>query len=202
MDKIYIVWVGYDDHPEIGGVFTDKAKAIAYKEKYEKERWGLGETVELQEIEANTPNRPVVTPGSISEPGEIPIAPIKYSEFQKLTPEQQVEFWDKNWPRWRGKTPPPPKEQEAFFNMQEKNRCCKTRDLLIRQLSDEEDGVAFYTGIAGDLSETGEDMLADVTNKIADTEFEHYLTLRGIIDVLTEGCGCERKYIGPPFGHV
>jgi len=79
----------------------------------------------------------------------------------------------------------------------QKRHCCYIRDMLVEQLKDEEKGVVFYSNVASELNLIGEDDLSDVSQKIADTELKHYLELRGIIDILTEECDCERKHIGP-----
>lgn len=79
-------------------------------------------------------------------------------------------------------------------------RCCYLRDTLIKQLKDEDEGVIFYSQMAGEIGIIGENTLAEVLNHISDDEFKHYLELRGIIDILTEQCNCERKTLGPPFG--
>ncbi len=129
----------------------------------------------------------------MSDISKTPKAPLKFEYFQKLTPQEQQDFWDKNWP--------PQKAPSADIASGD-NPCCKLRDSLIGQLRDEEDGMAYYIGIAGKLGELGETIIADTVNSIADTEFEHYLMVRGVIDVLTENCGCKRKTIGPPFGNV
>ena len=78
--------------------------------------------------------------------------------------------------------------------------CCHVRDTLIKQLKDEEDGVIFYSQMAGELGILGKATESNELNNIANDEFRHYLELRGIIDILTESCSCTRKNIGPPFG--
>ena len=77
--------------------------------------------------------------------------------------------------------------------------CCHIRDTLVKQLEDEEQGVIFYDEMSGELGIAGEDGLSNVLSHISDEEFKHYLELRGIIEILTDRCGCNRQNIKLPF---
>jgi len=133
---------------------------------------------------------------------------MNLKEWQAMTPEEQQAYWEKASQEERQRL----KEMEdkvTYLSWEldneptfqpKSNHCCHIRDIFIKQLKDEEEGVVFYSNMAGELGIIGEDGLSEVVSHIADVEFDHYLKLRGIIDILTENCNCERKHVGPPFG--
>lgn len=77
--------------------------------------------------------------------------------------------------------------------------CCDAVNTLIDQLPDEREGVEFYSKMSGQMAIQGEYMIAEVLKEISDQEYKHFLLLVGVIDQLTESCGCKKIHI-PPIG--
>ena len=138
-------------------------------------------------------------------------------KFLAMSPEEQEKLWEANRGRFLS-----PETLQAFRKAPEQeswspeyygegvivpgketivvSRCCTIKDKLIKQLKDEEDAVIFYSHLSGEIADIGKEIgLADELMKISDEELGHYLKLRGIVDILTEQCGCNRTTPPLPF---
>lgn len=131
---------------------------------------------------------------------------MNLKDWEAMSPEEQEAYWEQATSAEKKDmflqaskecarpVPPAP----GFGGPERESDCCEIRNSLIEHLGDEELGVKYYSHKAKDLDIVKGNRIGAELYSIAADEFEHYLKLRGIIEILTEECGCPRQDIKPP----
>lgn len=76
--------------------------------------------------------------------------------------------------------------------MADKN-CCDLRDLLLKELKDELDAHQMYHDYSEKMKRQGKDNFSTVLEHMSEQEFQHYLFLNAMGELMEDECGCSEE---------